>query len=82
MLLFAVTMPLKYWAEIGFPNKVAGYLHGVLFITYLILAMLFWFRRRLGISKLFWLIVASLLPFGTFYLDEFYLRPLSVKEGA
>lgn len=77
LLLFAFSMPLKYWAGIMEPNKVIGYAHGGLFILYILLAIVFWFGKKWGIKKLILLILASLLPFGTFYLDKKYLRPLA-----
>ncbi|WP_273567561.1 DUF3817 domain-containing protein [Maribacter halichondriae] len=77
--LFAVSMPLKYMAEIPEPNKYIGYAHGFLFIAYIILAIVFWMEKKWSIKRLFILVIASLLPFGTFYIDEKYLKPL--KSG-
>ena len=44
--LFAVTMPLKYLADIAQPNKWVGYAHGILFIAYIILAIVFWLQKN------------------------------------
>ncbi|MDT0622564.1 DUF3817 domain-containing protein [Croceitalea vernalis] len=74
LLLFGLTMPLKYWAEIGEPNKVVGYAHGILFIAYIIIAFVFWLLKKWSIKRLFILIIASLLPFATFYVEKKYLR--------
>ena len=74
--LFAVTMPLKYLADIPMPNKYAGYAHGILFIAYIILAIVFWFQKKWPLKRGFILLLASLLPFATFYVDEKYLKPL------
>lgn len=75
--LFAVTMPLKYLADLPMPNKYVGYAHGVLFIAYIILAALFWFQKKWSFKKGVILLVASLLPFATFYVDKKYLKPLA-----
>ena len=53
--------------------KLLGMPHGVLFIGYVILALLLasdmkWKGKTLGI-----ILVASLIPFGTFYVDRKYL---------
>ncbi|MBT8188487.1 MAG: DUF3817 domain-containing protein [Croceitalea sp.] len=77
LLLFAFSMPLKYWAGILGPNKVIGYAHGALFILYILLAIVYWWERKWGFKKLFVLLVASLLPFGTFYIDKKYLKALA-----
>lgn len=74
LALFAVTMPLKYMADLPMPNKYVGYAHGALFIAYIILAVLFWFEKKWSIKKGVILLVASLLPFATFYVDEKYLK--------
>ncbi|MDT0608535.1 DUF3817 domain-containing protein [Croceitalea rosinachiae] len=74
LLLFGLTMPLKYWAEIGGPNKVVGYAHGALFIAYVVIGFVFWYQKKWSIKRLLVLMLASLLPFATFYVDMKYLR--------
>ncbi|UII76342.1 DUF3817 domain-containing protein [Flagellimonas sp. HMM57] len=76
LLLFGLTMPLKYWAGMSEPNKVVGYAHGFLFIAYVVIALVFCWERKWGIRKFSILFVASLLPFGTFYADKKYLKDL------
>ncbi len=76
LLLFALTMPLKYWADITEPNKVVGYAHGFLFIAYVVICLVFVRERKWGLKKTFVLLMASLLPFGTFYADKKYLKGL------
>lgn len=73
LALFAFTMPLKYWAGIGQPNKWVGYAHGVLFILYILLLLVLIFEKKWGVKKFLILFIASLLPFGTFYADKKYL---------
>ncbi len=77
LILFGFTMPLKYWADIGAPNKVVGYAHGIFFIAYGILAIIFCWKYRWGFKRFMILSIASLLPFGTFYADRKYLKPLA-----
>ncbi|TXN36204.1 DUF3817 domain-containing protein [Flagellimonas hymeniacidonis] len=77
LLLFGMTMPLKYWAGILEPNKVVGYAHGGLFIAYVIVALAFCWTRKWSIKRFIVLFMASLLPFGTFYADKKYLKGLS-----
>ncbi len=81
LLIFGLTMPLKYWAGILFPNKVVGYIHGTIFLLYLVLAIVLWVEKKWGFKKLLLIILASLLPFGTFYLDRYYLKPLVAKKA-
>jgi len=76
LMLFGITMPLKYWADILEPNQYVGYAHGFLFILYVVLAILVCQERKWGLKRFLVLFVASLLPFGTFYADKNYLKPL------
>jgi len=79
LLLFSLSMPLKYWANITEPNIYIGYVHGFLFIAYIILAIFFAVERKIAPKKSIMLLLASLLPFGTFYVDRNYLKPLSAS---
>jgi integral membrane protein len=73
LLIFGLTMPLKYWAGIGEPNKIVGMAHGVLFILFVLLAAIFCWQKKWGLKRFIILFIASLLPFGTFYADKRYL---------
>jgi integral membrane protein len=79
LLLFGFSMPLKYWANIREPNIYIGYVHGVLFIGFVILAFFFCRQQGWGIKRFLKFFLASLLPYGTFYMDKKYLAPLSLK---
>lgn len=76
LLLLAVAMPLKYYA--GFPEAVrfVGMLHGILFIWFMI--SIIWARYSLSLSvkHAFMAFIASLVPFGTFYIDNKIFRHL------
>ena len=75
-LLLAVTMPLKYMADMPLPNYVVGMAHGLFFILYMGILMSCWLRFKWTFSRVFWLGVASLVPFGTFLADARILKPL------
>ena len=74
LLIFGLTMPLKYWADIVEPNKVVGMAHGILFILFVVLAGIVCWERKWSIKRFVILFIASLLPFGTFYADKKYLK--------
>ncbi|WP_109832557.1 DUF3817 domain-containing protein [Reichenbachiella versicolor] len=78
-LLFGVTMPMKYLLDIPEPNYVVGMAHGWFFILYIYLcfqnALLHhWRKRDLAIG-----LVASLIPFGTFYADQKIFKPTEIN---
>jgi integral membrane protein len=74
ILLLFIAVPLKYWGGDESYVKLLGMPHGLLFISYLILAVLMKDGEQWK-GKDFWIILlASILPFGTFYIDRKYLK--------
>ena len=73
-LLFGLTMPLKYVYEIMEPNYYVGMAHGMLFLLYCVLGLscAIKYKWKFGFSVMVFL--ASLVPFGTFYLEARYLK--------
>ena len=74
LLLLFVAVPIKYWMNDPQYVKLLGMPHGLLFVTYLVIAFLMkselkWNNKTLGV-----VILASVIPFGTFYVDKKYLR--------
>ncbi len=73
-LLFGVTMPLKYMYEIMEPNYYVGMAHGALFMIYCFVGLACAIQNKWTFSFSVMVFLASLVPFGTFYLDAKYLR--------
>ena len=48
--------------------------HGILFVAYLGFAFYFKQEQNWSIKVLFVVLLGSVLPFGTFYVDNKYLR--------
>lgn len=79
-LLLGLTMPLKYYYEMGMPNKIVGMAHGVLFIIYCIMVFIVNKEQKWSLSTNFWAYLASLIPFGTFIADAKIFKPTQGKE--
>ena len=73
-LLLAVTMYYKYVLDNGLPNKIVGMIHGVLFIVYIIMAFVLRKEQDWSLKTFAIILIASLIPFGTFYIGKKYLR--------
>ncbi len=74
ILLLFIATPIKYLADNPQYVKMLGMPHGLLFMLYIILAFLLkqentWFKSNFKM-----VLLASIIPFGTFYLDHKYLR--------
>ena len=74
ILLLAIAMPLKYVA--GKPQMVSiiGMAHGILFVLYIFFTVQAKFQYLWSWKKMFFLWIASIVPFGTFYADHKMLR--------
>jgi integral membrane protein len=51
-----------------------GMSHGVLFVAYIVLAVMLKFKENWDAKKLGIIGVASVIPFGTFYIEKKYLK--------
>jgi len=69
LVLLAIAMPLKYFADMPQMVKIVGMLHGVLFVLYMLALAHVTLVHRWNIEKILGAVIASLLPFGTFVLD-------------
>ncbi|MCU0327995.1 MAG: DUF3817 domain-containing protein [Chitinophagales bacterium] len=70
LVILFITMPLKYVAEMPMPNKFVGMIHGVLFIYYVIGVFLIKDKASWTSKDVLIALVASILPFGTFYVER------------
>jgi len=73
LILLLIAMPLKYFFNFPQAVKVVGWIHGLLFIVYVVMLLILQIKYRWSFLFLAGAFVASLLPFGTFVLDK-YLR--------
>lgn len=74
VLLLFVATPVKYLANDPQYVKILGMPHGLLFIAYIVLA--FTLRRDYNWDNKSFksILLASIIPFGTFYIDRKYLK--------
>lgn len=70
LLLLGVAMPLKYLAGLPMAVKVAGSIHGFLFVAFMVALANVWKTEKWSFKKLANAFILSFLPFGTFYLDK------------
>jgi integral membrane protein len=74
IVLLFIAMPLKYFAAMPMAVTIVGGLHGILFVAFVILA-----REVKNEYKMSWkwlgkALLASILPFGTFYMDKYWKK--------
>ena len=74
ILLLFVAVPIKYWGGDEKWVKLLGMPHGILFVSYIIFAFLIKDNENWGIKDFGIVLLSSILPFGTFYVDWKYLK--------
>lgn len=75
ILLLFIATPIKYLYEEPLYVKLLGMPHGLLFIGYIILAFMFKNEAQWSQPQFGSVLLASIIPFGTFYIDKKYLNP-------
>ncbi|WAC02397.1 DUF3817 domain-containing protein [Lacinutrix neustonica] len=61
--------------------KLLGMPHGLLFVAYIALAVFLRATYQWNAKTFVIILLGSLIPFGTFYVDHNYLKPLAEKKG-
>ena len=76
VILLFIGVPLKYLLNNDWVVKLLGMPHGVLFIAYIIFSLILYKKMKWSNLDLIIILSASLIPFGTFYIDRKYLKYL------
>tara|TARA_B100000902_G_scaffold330216_1_gene327071 strand:- start:120 stop:395 length:276 start_codon:yes stop_codon:yes gene_type:complete len=74
LLLLFIAVPIKYLLANDSFVKLLGMPHGVFFIIYILLAIRFVLIKKTSIKDSMIILIASLIPFGTFYVDKKFLK--------
>ena len=73
-ILLGIATPIKYFLNDPQYVKLLGMPHGILFMLYVAMAFVLkkefeWDNKSFG-----FVLLASIIPFGTFYIDRRYLK--------
>jgi integral membrane protein len=74
LLLLFFAMPMKYICDMPQFVRVIGMAHGLLFIGYIIMAGMLRSEEQWPVKKFLFICLASIVPFGTFYMERKYFR--------
>ncbi len=73
LVLLFIAMPLKYFADEPWLTRQVGMAHGVLFVLYVILVIEVKLAMDWSIKKMLIALGASIIPFGTFYINDKFI---------
>ena len=69
LALLCIAMPLKYLADLPKAVQVVGWVHGILFVLYMVALYQAMVARNWPFSRVATAFVAAILPCGTFVMD-------------
>ena len=78
LVLLFIAMPLKYIWDQPMAVKVVGWIHGALFVVFMLLVLRVYDQRNWPFKKVILAFLAAFLPFGTFVFD----KQLKAEENA
>lgn len=70
LLLLGIAMPLKYLFNMPEYVRMTGTIHGILFVTFMVLLGMMFFKVKMPFKNAVFAFCLSLLPFGTFFLKK------------
>ena len=70
LVLLGIAMPLKYLIHQPMAVKICGWIHGILFVTFLFLAWEVKTDRNRSLKWFATAFLAAIIPTGTFFFDK------------
>ncbi|GAA0886347.1 DUF3817 domain-containing protein [Sphingobacterium siyangense subsp. cladoniae] len=81
LILVFIAVPLKYWGQQPMLVKALGPIHGMLYLWFVISTLSVGVERHWRFRQTTWkVLLACLIPFGTFYIDRHILKPIMEAE--
>ncbi|WP_457618439.1 DUF3817 domain-containing protein [Lutibacter sp.] len=74
LLLLFIATPIKYFAGNDSFVKMLGMPHGILFLVYIVFAIMLKYELKWEAKTTWIVLIASVIPFGTFYVDKKHLK--------
>lgn len=78
LLLLFIAMPLKYMADMPVYVKIAGWIHGILFIAYMYAMGYAAYQKQWKPVKILTAMLASIIPFAPFFIEK---KPEAASSG-
>lgn len=70
LILLFIAMPLKYFLNISEAVKYFGWIHGILFLVFMVVLIVTTLRQKWSLKRFIIYIIGSVLPFVPFILDR------------
>ena len=81
ILLVFVTLPLRRFFDYALGSQILGPIHGTLFLLFVLNTLRVGIEKQWRFRSTTWkVLVACLIPFGTFYVDRKILKPIHQEQ--
>ncbi|MCW8888847.1 MAG: DUF3817 domain-containing protein [Gammaproteobacteria bacterium] len=74
LILLFIAMPLKYYLDVKLVVPIIGTIHGLLFLSYMVMSLIVSHQRHWSILKWLMVFFAGVFPFACFLLDRMLKR--------
>ncbi len=81
LLLLGLAMPLRHYFQINEPVKYIGMIHGVLFISYIVLLLSTASKVKMPLWAMPGGVISAILPFGPFIFDRMLKKSISTQSN-
>ncbi len=82
LVLLGIAMPLKYALGLATAVKIVGWIHGLLFMAYVVVMAAVSTDRKWKVQRTATAFFAAVVPFGTFLFDRSLVRELAGEARA
>lgn len=82
LLLIGVAVPLKYYLHSPHITRIPGSIHGALFLLFIFNTISVAIEYNWKAELIFKVIIACVIPFGTFYIDHKILKNIQPVDQA
>ena len=77
LVLVFISVPIKHLMGVPQVSSILGPLHGVLFLLFIFNTLSVGVENKWSFKQTTWkILLACMIPFGTFYIDREVLKPL------
>lgn len=80
LVLLFIAMPLKYFADSPAAVKYVGWIHGILFMLFMVAAFHAFLYYKWPFKRLVYAFIAAFLPFGTFVWDGWLKKQRKIQS--
>lgn len=82
LILVFISVPLKQIYGVSTLSSILGPVHGILFLLFVMNTISVGTEQKWKFKQTTWkVLLACIIPFGTFYIDRKILKPLHKKLG-